>query len=58
MKLPIALIATLLLSACSGVMSHDVPPGQPALADLQVSSFQQSFNAAPGPKLVVLMSPT
>ncbi len=58
MKLSIAIVAALLLSACDGVLSHDVPPGQPALVDLQVAAFQQSFNAAPGPKILVLMSPT
>ena len=58
MKLSIALAAALVLSSCSGVLSHDVPSGQPALADLQFTSFQQSFNAAPGAKLLVMMSPT
>ena len=51
-------IAALLLAGCSGYLSHDVPSGQPALTDMQVEKFKQQFDAAPGPKLLVLLSPT
>ena len=50
--------AALLLTGCSGYLSHDVPSGQPALTDMQVEKFKQQFDAAPGPKLLVLLSPT
>lgn len=48
------LVPLLLLASCS----HDAPPGQPRLADMQLAAFKQQFNAAPGARLLVLLSPT
>jgi len=48
------IFVVLLYTACS----HDAPPGQPPLANLAVASFKQQFNAAPGVRLLVLLSPT
>lgn len=52
------IIVSVLYASCSGVMSHDAPVGQPALANLDVASFKQQFNAAPGARMVILLSPT
>jgi outer membrane biogenesis lipoprotein LolB len=47
-------VALLLLSSCS----HDAPHGQTPLTDMQLTEFKQQFNAAPGTRLLVLLSPT
>ncbi len=53
------LIAVLLLEAgCSGIVSHDSPPGQPPLANMELASFKRQFNDARGVRLLLLLSPT
>ena len=55
----LCLIPILLLSSsCSRSVTHDAPSGQPRLADLDLASFKQQFNAAPGARLLLLLSPT
>ena len=49
----------LLLASCS----HDAPAGAPPradikLVDMQLASFKQQFNDAPGARVVVMLSPT
>ncbi|MGC9945898.1 MAG: hypothetical protein ABSF64_05960 [Bryobacteraceae bacterium] len=42
-----------------GYVPASAPPGQPAVADLQLNTFRQSFNAAADrTRVVVLLSPT
>ena len=59
MKRAAFVVALLLLStACSGLISHDAPRGQAPLTNLELASFKQQFNSAPGVRLIVLLSPT
>jgi hypothetical protein len=42
-----------------GVLSHQVPEGQPPLAAMDLGHLQAEFNrAADRPRLVLLLSPT
>jgi hypothetical protein len=58
MKRLIVIFTLLLSTSCYRMTSHDAPAGQPPLANLDVSSFRQQFNTAPGPRLLLLLSPT
>jgi hypothetical protein len=52
------IITVLMVTGCYRLSSHDTPTGQPPLAKLTVASFKQQFNAAPGVRLLALLSPT
>jgi hypothetical protein len=52
------IFAVLMYTGCYRTVSHDTPAGQPPLAKLAVAAFEQQFNAAPGVRLVALLSPT
>jgi hypothetical protein len=40
-------------------LSHDAPPGQPALAEMDLNALRADFNRASDlPRLIVLLSPT
>lgn len=42
-----------------GVLSHQVPPGQPPLAVMDLANLRVEFNReADRPRLVLLLSPT
>jgi hypothetical protein len=58
MKRFVLIAALLLEAACSGIGSHDAPPGQPPLANMELASFKRQFNEWTGVRLVVLLSPT
>lgn len=51
----LAFVASLLLLASC---SHDAPAAQPRLAEMQLASFKEQFNAAPGTRVIVMLSPT
>ena len=53
-RLALIAVALVFYTACS----HDTPPGQPPLANLDIASFKQQFNAAPGVRVLLLLSPT
>jgi hypothetical protein len=48
------LASLLLLTSCS----HEAPVGQSRLSDMRLDAFKRQFNAAPGRRLVVMLSPT
>jgi hypothetical protein len=51
--------AVLAAAAWYGVFNHQAPPGQPALADMDLAAMRAEFNrAADGARLIVLLSPT
>ena len=50
----VLLAPLLMLASCS----HDAPVAQPRLAEMQLASFKQQFNAAPGTRVIVMLSPT
>lgn len=58
MKRLLAISGLLLYTACSGALSHNTPPGQPPLRDLQPDVFRNEFNSAHGIRVVLLLSPT
>jgi hypothetical protein len=58
MKRFLFIAALLLEGACSGIGSHDSPPGQPPLANMGLASFKRQFNESRGVRLILLLSPT
>ncbi len=60
-----SMIAGLVVLALAGAAAYyrcvpgQAPAGQPPLANLDLASFEQQFRAAaPGPRVLVLLSPT
>ena len=54
----ILILAAFAYTGCYRLSSHDTPSGQPPLANMNLASFKQLFNAAPGTRLLLLLSPT
>ena len=55
-----ALLCLLLTATVScRYLSHEAPPGQPGLAEMDLSALRTDFNrTSDRPRLIVLLSPT